>query len=539
MMSPVLSNILSHNEDTEIGKKWNFKSIKTIEDYRKSVPLMDYEDYRHYIERMVEKGEESLLTSDTVVYYTPTSGTTSKSKLFPQFVAPGTKIKALTAAFEQVLLLICWHQLQDESTPLGVPIIPALNAEIGAVIDSDPSQFVAPPEAYQITDFASAMYVQMVFGLKTSTVKCIFTGFCPTALTAFNLLAQEWEQMVEAIRSGTLKPSLNLAESQRNILEEALGGGDPRRANELVEILSDSAMLSDFKSIAHQLWPNLALVVATAGGPFATYVPQLQRYLGDKISISSPAYGASEGVFGINKWLGSCVSAYSLQTNEFFFEFVPWCNANSSQPSTLLAEDIKVGEVYEIVVTTSGGLYRYRMGDLIKVLEEGSASDPPVIDVLGRKNLELSICGEKVTEYQLADAISAATGQSGPWNQCSIQGYILTANTKSIPPIHQLWIEFSAGVHTSSDDVRAILAEGAAYVDKKLAEMNMIYANVRARSMIGPMVVWEVNTGTFVTLISTLKKRSHVSETQLKVPQVTADPQLIEILESAKFDTLQ
>ena len=60
MLPKVLSNIILHNKDTEIGKKLNFQSIKTLEDYRNNVPLTDYEDYRPYIERMIEKGEDNL-----------------------------------------------------------------------------------------------------------------------------------------------------------------------------------------------------------------------------------------------------------------------------------------------------------------------------------------------------------------------------------------------------------------------------------------------------------------------------------------------
>ena len=119
----------------------------------------------------------------------------------------------------------------------------------------------------------SAIYVQMVFGLKTSSVKCILAGFCSTVLTAFNLLAQEWEQMANDIRNGTLKPSLNLTESQRIALEEALGDGDPQRGDQLIAIMSESTKCG-FKSVAHQLWPNLTRVIAVAGGSFAAYIPK-------------------------------------------------------------------------------------------------------------------------------------------------------------------------------------------------------------------------------------------------------------------------
>ena len=525
--SAVLSRIISHKKDTEIGKKWSLSTIKTIEDYRNNVPLTDYEDYRPYIERMVEKGEENLLSPDKVIFYCPTSGTTTKSKLIPKFSPPGSDTLALD--FDQGLVLC--SSCQDRSTPLGVPIIAGLNVHIETTLDRSESSFVTPREAYRITDFMSAIYIQMVFGLKVASIKCIVAGFCPTVLTAFNLLVQEWEQMANDIRNATLKPSLNLIESQRIALEEALGNGDPQRADQLIAIMSESAKCG-FNSVAHQLWPNLTRVITAAGGSYATYIPHIQHYLSDKILIRSPFYASSEATLGVNKWLVSHVSAYSLLTSILFFEFIPLADADNTQPTTLLADEIKVGEVYEIVITTSEGLYRYRNGDLIKVLKEGDGSEPPVIDVLGRKTVTVSIFGEKVTDYQLAAAITATTGPDGPWNQHLIQGYMMTPNANSVPPEYQLWIEPSQS-SKSDVDARAILSDGAAYVDKKLTEINLAYAHYRGGNTIGAMSVSEVNMGTFAAIISMLKKRSLVTENQLKMPHITADPQLIEVLQKS------
>ena len=386
-------------------------------------------------------------------------------------------------------------------------------------------QFIAPREAYEITNFPTALYIQVLFGLRTS-IKSILSGFCPTVLAAFNILKQEWEQMANDIRNGTLKSSLKLTDSQRSALEEAMGGGDPQRADEIVKIMCQS----DFKSVAHRLWPELTLVSAIAGGSFVTYIPKLQYFLGDKIHIGSSVYAASEGLFGINKWMSSRTSAYSLQTNSIFFEFIPIANADNPK-CTLLAEEIKANEVYEIIVTTSDGFYRYRMGDFIKVLEEADANEPPVIDVIGRKNIIGNVFGERVTEYQLTAAISASMGPNGPWNQYSLQDYLVTIDMKSIPPRYQLWVEGSPNVHAGGSDM---LTEGGLFIEKQLAEMNMAYDTFRDQNMIGPLSVMEVAAGTFAVLISTLRQKSFVNESQLKIPRITANSQLIEILESSK-----
>ena len=141
--SAVLYRIISRNKDTEIGKK---SSIKTIEDYRGNVPLTDYEDHRPYIERMVEKGEENLLSPDKVTFYCPTSGTTTKSKLIPKFSPPGSDT-ILTMDFDQRLPFGSLYQ--DGSTPLGVPIIRGLSIHVEETLDRYDSNFVTPREACQ------------------------------------------------------------------------------------------------------------------------------------------------------------------------------------------------------------------------------------------------------------------------------------------------------------------------------------------------------------------------------------------------------
>ena len=327
-MSATLLDIISRNKDTEIGKKWNFESINTVDDYRRNVPLTDYEDYRPYIERMVDSGEENLLTAEKVVFYVPSSGTTSKSKLIPKFVDPASTKNDFK--FEQSLLLMC--AAHDAQTPLGVPIVPCSNAAFKPMIDHNPSQFIAPREAYEITDFPTALYIQVLFGLRTS-IKSIFAALCPTVLAAFNILKQEWEQMASDIRNGTLKSSLKLTDSQRSALEEAMGGADPQRADEIVKIMCQS----DFKSVAHRLWLDLTLFFAITGGSFATYIPKLQYFLGDKIDMRSLVYVASEGMFGVNKCMNSHTSAYSLQTHSIFLEFIPIADADNPK-CTLLAE---------------------------------------------------------------------------------------------------------------------------------------------------------------------------------------------------------
>ena len=74
---------LKRSKNTEYGRKYDFGSIHSIREYQKKVPFSTYEDYKPYIDRMLETGEQGLITGDTVTYFAKTSGTVSVMKMIP------------------------------------------------------------------------------------------------------------------------------------------------------------------------------------------------------------------------------------------------------------------------------------------------------------------------------------------------------------------------------------------------------------------------------------------------------------------------
>ena len=166
--SATLLRILSRSANTEIGKRWNFASIQSVDDFRRNVPLTDYEIYSPYIQRMMDSGEKDLIVCGDVVYYAPTSGTTSKSKFIPKYANfKGDEMKHAmlgpTAMFANVQETKSW-------SPLGVPVIPDSSNFLRALLSVEPYTYPAPPKAHYIADLTDALYVQMVFALKTVPV---------------------------------------------------------------------------------------------------------------------------------------------------------------------------------------------------------------------------------------------------------------------------------------------------------------------------------------------------------------------------------
>ena len=79
--------------------------------------------------------------------------------------------------------------------------------------------------------------------------------------------------------------------------------------------------------------------------------------------------GGSEDVYGINLWPGEKVSSYAFQPDLNFLEFIPESEIEEENPSTIESNQLEVNKIYEIILTSHSGLYRYRVGDLIQIKE--------------------------------------------------------------------------------------------------------------------------------------------------------------------------
>ena len=110
-----LFDILERNKDTEIGKRWNFKNTNTVDGYREQVPLTTYGVYQEYINRIVNRGEQNLLTADRVVAFAPSSGTTGLMKLVPITQAAIDKFDDADTTLRNLLLSSFF--IKESSTP--------------------------------------------------------------------------------------------------------------------------------------------------------------------------------------------------------------------------------------------------------------------------------------------------------------------------------------------------------------------------------------------------------------------------------------
>jgi GH3 auxin-responsive promoter len=119
--------------------------------------------------------------------------------------------------------------------------------------------------------------------------------------------------------------------------------------------------------------------------------------------------------------------------HHIFYEFVPVACMHLDQPDTVLLRDLRVGECYEMVVTTDGGLWRYRIGDVVEI----TAVEPVHIRVAGRTKSFLNMFGEEVMVHTTDDAIQAVCTQRG----IHISDYVVTAVRDGDGGYHHRYID--------------------------------------------------------------------------------------------------
>ncbi|MBR1438888.1 MAG: GH3 auxin-responsive promoter family protein [Synergistaceae bacterium] len=417
----LLMRILNDSKDTEYGRKYGFGEIHDADEYRRRVPLTTYADYESYIDRMVNDGEENLLTSYPIVYYAETSGTSGKPKYIPvsdrglevfrnyfssiilaviSEFHKTTRLKDLPDGFKMMELTLSKHSL-----PCGVNA-GAISA--ACVKDEDrplmPFIFANPAEAMFCTEGANLKYIYSFFALSERRVNLITGSYIPIILDTVHYIRDNWQSLVSDIRAGTLS---NDAVMPDYLCEElsAKITPNPERADEL-----EREFAKGFDStILKRIWPNLSGIGAIWAGNFSSYARKLQKFTGMSVPYYTIVYAASEGVYGTARHpFDQC---YVMIPGSCFFEFIPANSIEEDCPATVLFDGVQEGKDYELVITNQSGFYRYRTGDVIRVI--GFYNEAPMVVFKYRTKTVASISGEKFTEDDLASAVREFERRTG------------------------------------------------------------------------------------------------------------------------------
>jgi GH3 auxin-responsive promoter len=506
----VLLRIINANNKTEIGNKYNFKNIKSMQSFKNNFPLTNYSFYEDYIKRMGD-GEKNILLSKEVEYFGHTSGTTGKQKLIPVTKA-SRKIASKYMAF--YINRVCYDNFKKDwnyergilisdivkttTTNSGIPICSATSGGMNGIRHILPYLYTSPIEVMKIKDKEAAIYLHLLFALEESRLMYISGVFISNILDFFRVLEDNYQSLVKDIRKGSISNKINIDEKTRITLNKLLSP-NVSRADKL-----EQEFKKGFNGIAKRIWPNLLYIATVTGANFSIYDDKVNHYT-DSLPIYSPSYAATEAMMGINPYINKI--RYVIIPDTAFYEFIPIEKGEDNIKTTLNLDELKIGKKYEIVITNYAGLYRYRMGDVVKVV--GFYNNCPEVEFMYRKNQVLNMVSEKTNEEHLTDSIRRTMRKLN----VNLVDYTTVPDNSITPGRYVFYFEFQNKI--TKNKINMIEKT----LDEELRKSNLAYDRARNNNKLDTVKVITLLPNTFNLVKESLLKKG-ISKNQIKVPRV-------------------
>ncbi len=402
-----LAAILAANRTCEYGERYGFRDIRDADDYRARVPIVDYEDLRAGIDRTAATGA-CPLAADPVVAFELTGGSAGGRKLVPytqralerfeRALVPW--IDDLVAAYPGITRGRAYWAISPvgrapAALPSGIPLgLDSDASYLGPRLGPPLARTLAVPWAVsRLADLDAWRFATLVWLLAARDL-AFFSVWSPSFLA--ELLAPLDDpaaagELCAAVAAGCFGPWSDVAAAAGVSAPPA----DPARAREVEAALRRSSWT------LRDLWPGAALISCWTDGSSRLFLERLARRSG-ALPIQGKGLIATEAVASVP------LSGYGhpvLAIESAFFEFL------DTAGTARLAHEVVAGEHYSLVLTTWGGLYRYRIGDRVRV--HGFAGEAPLLEFLGREGAATDLVGEKLTESFVLSALGARVG--GDW----------------------------------------------------------------------------------------------------------------------------
>jgi hypothetical protein len=503
-----LAEIVGRNAATDFGRRHGFDRLRSIGDYRAAVPPSTYDSLAPWIER-VTRGESNVLTADDPLMFATTSGTTGAAKYIP--VTPsylheyshGIHVHTyrVFSDFPDILegrVVVSSSNDEEGRTPGGIPY----GAISGYLTRTQPGVlrrfFVLPYELCKVKDIEAKYYLTLRHSL-AADVRALLTPNPSSLLLLAEAMRVHADELIDDIRHGTVNPAYVPAGAPRGLTAGL--GADPGRAAELAALVRGTGRL-----LPVEAWPNLRVVSCWKGGTMPLYLRKLTDHFGD-VPVRDLGYMASEGR-GATPLVNSGAAGV-LNVTSHFFEFVPADQRDKADAEFLTGDQLESDHEYFVYLTTSAGLYRYDINDLVRVVDFYRRT--PVIQFVRKGQGISSITGEKLTEAQMTAALVDVVERDG---------YDLDHVTACVewgePPCYALYCEPARP--WAPDRCRQFLTA----VDRALSVRNIEYEAKRSSRRLGMPVLKQVAPGSF-TALRQQRVAAGAPEAQVKIPHLSCD----------------
>nr|WP_067063598.1 GH3 auxin-responsive promoter family protein [Mucilaginibacter sp. L294] len=466
LQQKTFSNLIHEAKNTAFGTDHQFASIKSYEDFKKQVPVRDYEELRPYIDRVVN-GEENVMWPGKPAYLAKTSGTTSGVKYIP---------------------------ISKESMPEHIKA--ARNALLSYIHETGNADFV---DGKMIFLQGSPVLAEK-HGVSTGRLSGIVAHHVPGYLQKNRLPSyqtnciEDWEEKVDAIVNETAKEDMRLI------------SGIPPWCQMYFDRL---AAVSGGKKIK-DIFPNFKLYVH-GGVNYEPYRARMEESIGFKID-SIETYPASEGFIAFQD--SQTEKGLLLMVDAgIFYEFIPSEEYFNANPTRINLKDVELDKNYALIMNTSAGLWGYSLGDTVKFVSK----NPYKIVVSGRIKHYISAFGEHVIGEEVEQALMGVAASEGvDVTEFTVAPQVAPADGGL--PYHEWFIEFGKEPKD--------LAAFALKVDKALQQKNIYYFDLIEGNILQPLIVRSLKKDTFINYMRSQGKLGG----QNKVPRLSNDRKIADEL---------
>lgn len=433
----VFQNLISEAKNTAFGADHHFAQIKTYEDFKRNVPIRDYEELKPYIERVIE-GEKNVLWKGKPLYFAKTSGTTSGSKFIP---------------------------ITSESMPYHVQS--ARDAILCYIHETKKTDFVSGKMIF----LQGSPILEEKNGIKVGRLSGISAHYVPKYLQRNRLPSWEtnciddWETKVDAIVQETFHENMTLI------------SGIPPWVQMYFEKLNEKSgkKVSD-------LFKKFQLFIY-GGVNYEPYRTKFEHLIGKKVD-SIELFPASEGFFAYQD-SQTDKGMLLLLNSGIFYEFVEVGTFFSENPKRISLEDVELGVNYVLVISSNAGLWAYNMGDTVQF----TSLAPYRVVVSGRIKHFISAFGEHVIAKEVEEAVyQSLTGTNVRITEFTVAPQVNPPQGEL--PYHEWFIEF--------ENEPENLEKFALKLDELMQKQNSYYFDLIQGKVLQPLKISKVAKGGFL-----------------------------------------
>ncbi len=441
-----LMRIVHRNRHTEYGQRYGFDRINGVEDFQNRVPIVDYEDIVPEVEAIMT-GAANVLSADPVSMFVPTSGSATASKYIPY-------TKTLLGDFQQMLYIWMYDLYRHLPQIAGgqafwvfSPIVqpPPIKSYVPIQFPTDDQYFddpelslylnkllAVPPLAALLRNPEQYLYAVSLFLLSTEHLTWISLWSPTLLIVLLQHIVDHREDLLRDIHDGTVKGADHWSNDALRMYVELMHRPNRARADECARLLTGT---TDYHQVPwYKLWPKLQLI-SCWGDAWARQPWDALKELFPNTYFQPKGLLATEGIATIPLIdTRTRRSRPVLCADTHFFEFY-----STSDGTIRTADQLRVGEQYELLLTTSAGLYRYRLRDIVECIEKDAYNVS--IQLVGKADIVSDLCGEKLHVQFVEDVLQdmrkffpSATCVVVPVRRDGVRYYTLVIIGGAAPP---------------------------------------------------------------------------------------------------------